>query len=524
MRALLVVVCVAILVHLPNFPAGTAPQEDAGVFLYAGQRILDGGLPYRDVWDHKPPLIYLLDALGLLLGGGSIVGVWALQAFGYVIAAAVGYRTFARAYGPRPALFGTLAWLLAAPRILLYEGYFANFIQTFAAPLQLITLALFLDEDVRQRRSWRSLAIGATAAIALLLTPTILGLWGGLGLFVVGGRLRRGSIRGALARAASMAAGAVLPVLVAAIALAAAGILGDAWDQAVRYNATYTGTVTWADRATSLAFGFRLLGSNGFLIVALAGAGWALLALRDRTLLPRASPARRLTCLALLALPLDVLLGSSSGREHGYYWLAALPTLGMLAAFGAFAFQERVAPQLARRLRRPPAAVAAGALALTLVLLALRPMPLMARVAGVAEDGLTRSAVDYVRQHTAADDTLLLWGSRTAVNVVADRRSPTRYVYQYAPFSTRGYDPRPHVSELKRVLDERPPTMIIDASRNSALTPSLEVAAAGVFDTQDPLFVFSPAVAEIARSILERYERVGTVGPSEWPAYRLRTR
>ena len=524
MRATAVVMLVAILVHLPNFPAGTAPQEDAGVFLYAGQLILDGGLPYRDVWDHKPPLVYLLDALGLLLGGGSIVGVWALQVLGYVVASVIGHRSFARAYGPRAALFGTLAWMLAAPGILLHEGSFANFVQIFAAPLQFIALALFLDEDVRQRRTWRSVAIGATAAIALLLTPTILGLWAGLALFVVGGRLGRGSVRRALDRGAAMAAGAALPLLVAGIALAGAGIFGDAWDQAVRYNATYAGSVTWADRAASLAFGLRLLGSGGLLIVAVAGAGWALLALGDRTLLPRASPARRLTCVALLALPIEVLLGSSSGREHGYYWLAALPTLGVLAAFAAFAFQERTAPLVARRLRRPPAAVAAGAFALAVALLALLPAPLMARVAAVAEDGLTSSAVDYVRQHTAPDDTLLVWGSRTAVNVVAGRRSPTRYVYQYAPLSTRGYDPRPHVSELTRVLDERPPTMIIDASRNSALTPSLEVAAAGVFDTQDPLYVFSPAVAEIARSILTRYERVATVGPSGWPAYRLRAR
>lgn len=524
MRAIVVVVLVAILVHLPNFPVGTAPQEDAGVFLYAGQKILDGGLPYRDVWDHKPPLIYLLDALGLFLGGGSIVGVWVLQALGYIIAAVVGYRVFARAYGSGAALFGTLAWLLAAPQILLYEGYFANFIQIFAAPVQFITLAIFLDEHTHPRRTWRSVAIGTAAGIAVLLTPTTLGLWGGIGLFMVGGRALGGSLGGALAQGLSMLAGAAIPVLCAGIALASAGIFGDAWDQAVRYNATYTGTVSWENRGTSLMFGLRLLGSGGFLVVALAGAGWALLALRDRTLLPPASHARRLTSLALLTLPLDALLGSSSGREHGYYWLAALPTLGVLAAFGAFAFLERVVPRVAVRLRRPPAYVAAGAIALALALLALRPLPLMARVAAVPEDGLTSSAVDYVRGHTVPGDTLLLWGSRTAVNVVADRRSPTRYVYQYAPFSTRGYDPQPHVAELARVLDERPPTMIIDASRNSALTPSLEVAAAGVFDTEDPLFVFTPAVAEIARSILARYERVDSVGPSGWPVYRLRSR
>ena len=523
-RALVLVAVAAFAVHLPNFPLGKAPQEDAGVFMYAAQRLLDGGLPYRDVWDHKPPLIYVLDALGLLLGGGSPVGVWALQALAYIVAAAVGYRAFARAFGPAAAVFGTLAWLLAAPRMFLFDGYFTNFVQSFAAPLQFAALALFLDEERQRRRTWRSFAIGLTAGFAALLTPAALGLWVALGVFVVGGRLRGGSFRGALARGSRMAAGAALPVLVAGAALAAAGILGDAWDQAVRYNSTYTGSVTWADRAWSLTSGLRLLASGGFLFVALAGAAAAVVALRDRTILPRASDARRLLSVALLALPLEALLGSSSGREHGYYWLATLPSLGVLAAFAAFTFERRVVPGLARRLRRPPTAIATVALVVGVLLLAARPALLMARVAASSEDGLTSSAVAYLREHTAPGDTVLIWGSRTAVYFGAQRRSPARYVYQYAPLWTRGYDPRPHIAELERILEERPPTVVIDAWRDSAATPPLEVAAAGQFDTHDPLFVFSPALSKLALSILERYERVDTVGPSAWPVYRLRAR
>ena len=524
MRAIIVVVLVAIAIHLPNLPFGKAPQEDAGVFLYTAQRILDGGLPYRDVWDHKPPLIYLLDAVGLLLGGGSALGVWALQMLGHVAAAVVGFLVFARAFGPRAALFGTLAWLLAVPRIMLSEGYFTNFVQIFAAPLQLTALSLFLAEERQRRRTWRSVAIGVTAGSAALLSPTALGLWIALGLFVTGGRVRAGALGGALARGSAMVVGAALPVLLAGAGLAATGILGEAWDQAVRYNSNYTGTVTWADRASSLTFGLRLLGSGGFLFVALAGAGWALLALGDRTLLPRASEARRLVGVALLALPLEIVLGSSSGREHGYYWLAAVPALGVLAAFAAFAFERRLVPRLAAALRRPAATVAAASLALSLLVLAARPVPLLARVAQSAEDGLTSSAVAYLQANTGPQDTVLIWGSRTAVNFDARRRSPTRYVYQYAPLWTRGYDARPHVAELKRLLDERPPTLVVDAWRDSAVTPALEVAAAGQFDTQDPLFVFSPAVAEVARAIMERYERVDTIGATAWPVYRLRAR
>src|SRR5215470_11276925 len=53
--------------------------RDSGVFLYAGSRILAGQVPYRDVWDHKGPLIYYIDALGLLIGHGSRWGVWLLE-------------------------------------------------------------------------------------------------------------------------------------------------------------------------------------------------------------------------------------------------------------------------------------------------------------------------------------------------------------------------------------------------------------------------------------------------------------
>src|SRR3990172_9620810 len=57
----------------------TLPSRDSGVFLYVAWRFLNGDIPYRDVWDHKPPLIYFVDALGLTLTPASQLGVWFLQ-------------------------------------------------------------------------------------------------------------------------------------------------------------------------------------------------------------------------------------------------------------------------------------------------------------------------------------------------------------------------------------------------------------------------------------------------------------
>src|SRR5688572_20605326 len=517
--ATIAVALVAIAVHLPNLPAGKAPQEDAGVFLYAAQVLLDGGLPYRDVWDHKPPLIYLIDALGLVLGGGSPLGVWALQAIAYAAAAAIGQRVMARAFGTPASLFGTVAWLLAAPRILLFDGYFTNFVQTFLGPLQFTALALYLAEERDRTRTWRTAAIGATAGLAALLTPAGLGLWLAIGTHLVATRIARGSLSSLLARLSLLALGASIPLAMAGAALGLAGIWGEAWDQAVRYNTIYSGSVTLAGRRDALAFGARLLGSGGFLFVAIAGAA---IALRDRASLPRASDARRLVSVALIAMPFEILLGSASGREHGYYWLAALPALGILAAYGAFAFGRHLAPRLARRARRSAGALTAVAIVVALAALAVRPVPLMVRVATTTEDGVNAAATRYLAGSTTPNDTVFIWGSRAGVLFTADRRSPNRYIYQYAPLWTRGYESIRHVNELTAALTERPPTIVIDASRDSAATPSFESALAGGFDSGDPLFVVGGNVAKIPEVVFRLYVPAGRIEPTGWPVYRLR--
>src|SRR2546426_12263930 len=48
--------------------------RDSSVFLYVARQVQEGGVPYRDVWDHKPPLIYYLDVIGLALADRGVPG------------------------------------------------------------------------------------------------------------------------------------------------------------------------------------------------------------------------------------------------------------------------------------------------------------------------------------------------------------------------------------------------------------------------------------------------------------------
>jgi hypothetical protein len=66
-----------LLLSLLYCPPYSALSNDVEVFRYMGLAISKGLIPYRDIFDHKPPLIYFFNYIGLLSGGAW--GFWAIN-------------------------------------------------------------------------------------------------------------------------------------------------------------------------------------------------------------------------------------------------------------------------------------------------------------------------------------------------------------------------------------------------------------------------------------------------------------
>lgn len=63
--------------------------DDKEIFKYAGLVIAKGGVPYRDFFDHKPPLIFFLNYAGLLFNGW---GLWLIDAALVLITSIIFFR------------------------------------------------------------------------------------------------------------------------------------------------------------------------------------------------------------------------------------------------------------------------------------------------------------------------------------------------------------------------------------------------------------------------------------------------
>ena len=59
---LLFLILLSVTLNLLNIPTAELFSDDKEIFKYAGLVIYKGGVPYRDFFDHKPPLIYFLNA------------------------------------------------------------------------------------------------------------------------------------------------------------------------------------------------------------------------------------------------------------------------------------------------------------------------------------------------------------------------------------------------------------------------------------------------------------------------------
>lgn len=166
------------------------PIGSAGFFAYAGHAILEGQLPYRDVWDNKLPSIYYLNAL-LQLAGPQNVLQWAAQA-AVLLATIALFAIFARGEGIRawgPATL-TVSVLLSLPPLQHFgytEPYAAALIMaalvamqrgatlasgtllllaaTFWIPAALMTLALLVYAPTVRARLRFAGAFGASAAV-----------------------------------------------------------------------------------------------------------------------------------------------------------------------------------------------------------------------------------------------------------------------------------------------------------------------------------------------------------------------
>jgi hypothetical protein len=570
---------VAVAALLPAAPYAQIPATDSAIFLYFGRGILNGQLPYRELLDNKPPLVFFLNALGLAFDGGSRWGVWALQLI-FVLAAAVWAFFYLRKHFKEwVAAYAALAFLVNL--VLVLER--GNLSEEYALPFVFGGLLLFSGLDNQKGFRWRSYLFGASFSMALMAKQTMVGLWLALGLIylvqVISSREWR-----RLWEVARWAAGAVAGLLPWILYFAARGILGDFWDVAFYFNFIYSATSKNPDRLAALAYELNFVySSSGFFTLAsltwLGGLAYILF---------NHAPTRRVVTSRWIGVPLGIGALLLLYKAITQLTLTSMPTsyrlgqalLGLLLAALALVFllglvERRVSPWLGRFRSASPLpllplyiAVVDAPIELAMInvstsnyahyFMAILPcftilvawfihmlvswadergarvlphlwavillfpilqngVSLIVEQAQVGKDVFVTSMAAYVRQNTKPDETVLTWGFNTQVNFLADRRFPTRYMTQLALFRP-GYGSPARFQELLGELEAHPPRLILDTHLYPFVTWNTQSGQCSYDKATLP-----DGLDKVLDYVCQNYTLAELFGKDQWSVYRLRT-
>jgi len=511
--------------------------RDQGIYAMVARTILDGGMPYRDAFDFKPPGIFLVFTLARALFGPAEWGIRVLEVAGLVAMAVAMTRLAERWWGDRR--IGVIAAGLAILVHAQLDFWHTAQPESFGGMLTVFALLVASPRGAAPgaaitRSPLRLIAAGALFGAAGLLKPPLAG--GGAALALVLGwpalrglrappaaphrdapadrpPSRAAALGAALRPAGFIALGGALPIAACALWFAAKGALGDLHQVLFVFTPPYT-ALGW-EGVTVLGlswYGFAewLSRYSGPMALGLA----CLLALHP-------APRERQGVAVLLGIVAVLLAGVvMQAKFFPYHYGATWPATAMVAALGLWKAWDRCV----RRGRLAASGLVAGFALVALARSATKDVSdsyiarCWARVSVFARGGGDQAELDrlasvadvnmaanrevaaFLRERVAPGAPVLIWGFEPVIYDLSDHPPATRYLYnvpQRVPWAKE--DAR---ADLMRDLVARPPAAIV-VERNDVFP----MVTGDVIDSRSALDDF----AALSELLAERYEAATSI-------------
>lgn len=431
---MLAVFALGVVLRLPTFSRPLLSDDEA-IYAATGDALGRGDLLYRDVVDHKPPLIYHLYRAGFaLFGPYDTQGAHALVVLAVLLTAGLLYALAAgREPGrtPERGLAAAALFLIFSTTWHDYDALAAN-CELFLLVPQALAAWLVLRDLEAPARGARApalhLAVGALIGVSALFKYQGLTFLGAsIGMSIWWALLGRASRATVVTRAACQIAGALAPAAVYLLACRAAGNAAAAWYW-FRFNFSYVGAgLTGLEALARGARRTALVGGAALLPYALGLGAAVSTARRLASTLRRRRDGAPLAdevpapseVLALLWLCTSAVALSAGGRFFGHYFHLVLPPLCLLGAPLCCRLWQR------GRAFRLSLAVLSALPALLFFSLATFGRTLAAKL----DEGEPpyEAVAARIDQLTAADERIFVWGNSPQLYVLARRPMGARF-------------------------------------------------------------------------------------------------
>ena len=424
-------------------------ERDEGAYAYIAQRILAGDVPYRDIFDHKPPLIYFIYAGVFKLFGDTQA---AIRLFTLFFSLFTTLSVFAVGF----LLWGSVGGLLSALIYAFYSG--GPFVQGTSAntetfmvlPLILALACVLLAFRRPAPKAWGWIFLaGLLSGMAVVLKQVALPNFAVLAAFLLFKiYLERKDLKKLLSPAMILAAGFLVFPLFFAVYFWVKGAFADLIQGLFVYSFAYTSRYKiweWQNLR-------RVVLNENLALWALSFFGMFLILFRKRSF----------ELILLLGWTLASLLAVFMGKRFfGHYFIQIIPGLALLSAYFILVLFER---------KRSLLFSLAAALLLSALFgvnlghwgrfLFMEPEEISIRKYESLYFVIAPRAAEFIRARTSPEDHIFVWGAEPEVYFYSRRKSASKHIYHY-PLLRGGLEARTMLDRVLKDIKEHQPEYMI---------------------------------------------------------------
>ena len=449
--AALGIILLTVAIRLPSL-LHPQPIDSEAMYSVVANEIVDGGRPYIDAIERKPPLLFWTYAAIFKVAGEFnwkalhiVALVWTLCAMAGLYL--VGRELFDRKTGLIAAFFYSVFQHWWTWKNLSFDGE-----MLMNLPIIWAWAIAFRRSSSRLRPELFAAGVLLSAAFLLKQPAAIAAVPLGIYLLLPSYRASRSlTPTNSISQAAILTAGFFAALGLVTIVL---------WKQGILHEAFYW---TIADHDVPHVFWQKgIVITLVFLGVCLPLVIGAIMACRDKSEIWTGRTAERTALFGLLAAS---AIGAAAGaRFYPHYYVQLIPPLALLAApYYARLWSRAIRPP--HWLLRP--AVTYAWLGLTVIAFSIEHWT------GLAQRRLPSEAGRYLSTHSRPDDRIFVWGQTPEIYLDAYRRPASRYI---TTFPLTGYvfggpitglDTRSRIlpgawTNLERDFARHPPIYIVD--------------------------------------------------------------
>lgn len=417
---------------------------DSSVFRTVAMVMRNGGMPYKDTFDHKGPLLYIIDYFGDLLSPSR--GIWVFEFLFLIITLFALYKT-ARLFCDEVLSFVVVYF--SAALLFAYFGY-GNLVEEYAMPFIAIGQYIFIDYLVNDVISkGRLIVCGFSLAAILMLRPNMIGLWIVMCLLILGELILAKDFRLLGEFSLWFIIGMAILILPIIIWLAAGGALNDFWQDYIDFNFLYSANAGAASGGKISSF-FTFAGSSVYTTAMIITC---FLIKNDK----------RVNISYLIYMLLSVVLVAMAGLQNFHYGMVLVPVVcyPMAALF----------EQIKLHFSLDKAKLISVLLSIYLCTGFIVPnwMQLMTNVGSIYDerndshmDSTLATVASMINEACDESDTISVYGNWDAVYLASNRFPASKYSYQ---FPIGQVDSTIMDEYFEELAENKPKLIVIEAGR-----------------------------------------------------------